>query len=606
MQVYLNMVKEEFRNVLEIFYTHGIPETYNDDSIQVQIMDVVGSDQNGTHFGSFPVGIINTIHTLKLRITTIDSSGDTVPATDCSSNPIFQYDPNVFYIELPRPYTDTSGGLSTWDPGNTPYTFKIKILALGGVPLNIVNADYPIDINHLQGFHTISRVSDTGYTVLLKQQALFEENQVGGCNVQVGQISTIRDAYPNPNDYVIDLGDVFNNVIGARIVSSEFPNTRLVIRDFPIENTNNKIYWNNIDDGSELYSIEIEPGNYTPDELSAELEAKFFNTPRVNFISDSQNESIADYTNHHYIKVDISTTTSIVKFTSYREAILIEPIIEIRLFSPPTDMSGTVLTTTTPTTIPPDARFEMTIFHKSHSLEVGSTILIQNALPHLGIPSNIINGEFIIARVLDNDTYVVQLPKFNINSSRIDTKGGVAISLFSQNFFRLRFDQPDTIGDLLGFRNVGETLAITPYDFEIKNQDPYANDLSIDALGNEIQIRQNFLQLSGDDYVLLVTDKLDNIRSTGPIKEAFSKIILCDIPGKTLYNSHVNVMRIRKKQLPELSNLRFTFYAPDGTLFDFQGIDHSFMLEIVTIEELPKGSNISAHTGRGNYQGTTL
>lgn len=601
----------DFRNILEIYYTHGIPSSYVTDNIQVQLSGVIGSDKNrpGTHFESFPVAIINTTHIVKVRITTTDSSGNTCPATDTSGNQIFQYNPNVFYIELPRSFTDTSGGMSLWDPGVIPYTFKLKFLALGGVPLNLINADYPIDINHLQGYHTITRVSSTGFTVQMKQQSLFDQNQTGGCYVKVGQISRITDAYPNPNDYEMNLGDIFHNVIAARLVSSEFPNTRLVIRNFPIEQTNNKLYWNNLDDGEELYVLEIEPGNYTPAELATELEAKFFDTKRVNFENDVINDNIPDYTNHHFVRVDINTSTSIVKFTSFREAILAQPIIEINGFSPPSETIPTLtLTSSGPVSIPPDTRFEMTIFHKSHGLETGSVILIQNAIAHVGISADILNVEFNIDRIIDENTYIIKLPKINISpiSARENTGGGVAISLLSSNIFRLRFDQPDTIGDLLGFRNIGESLAITPYSFIITNKNSYENDLSVDALGNSISIRQNFLQLSGDDYVFLVTDKLANLRSTGPIKEAFSKIILCDIPGKTLYNSYVNAMRIRKKQLPVLSSLRFTFYAPDGSLFDFQGIDHSFTLEIITIEELPKGSNISAHSGRGNYQGTNF
>ena len=48
----------------------------------------------------------------------------------------------------------------------------------------------------------------------------------------------------------------------------------------------------------------------------------------------------------------------------------------------------------------------------------------------------------------------------------------------------------------------------------------------------------------------------------------------------------------------ELRELDFEFYAPDGTLYDFSGLDHSFTLEIVSESEYLGGTNIDSRSGR--------
>ena len=40
------------------------------------------------------------------------------------------------------------------------------------------------------------------------------------------EITSINAGYPNPNNYVIDLGEVFHDVISVKLASSEIPNNR--------------------------------------------------------------------------------------------------------------------------------------------------------------------------------------------------------------------------------------------------------------------------------------------------------------------------------------------------------------------------------------------
>ena len=592
-------------SLLKIYYTHGIDASYNTNDIIVTIDGIRGNTTStavqNSYFDNISVNLMNKTHTVQLA--TANSNFGTIftPTFDTNGNVTnsSSLDTDAFYVDIGRLYTGT---FSTSINPLAPYNFTIKFPQIGNIPLNLINAEYPIDINHLQGFHIIKTIlfGGIGYTVELSKKSLFDISNVGGSNIKVGKINKINTGYSRPNHYKIELGNVFYNVISARLVSSEFPNTRLAIRNSN-GSANNKLHWNNLDDGDYIYSIEVEPGNYTPAELVSELQNKFIETERINFAIDNDPNIVTNtppYTNKHLFNITISTTTNIVTFSSLREAVLERPIYN----TDPVINQNTDINTF-------NSIIKVTIEHANHGLSVGDTILISNAIAHYGIVASVLNGEHKIIELDSTDPinrYKIELPKFNLitSSAESDTKGGLAVTIFSPNTFRLRFDQEDSIGDLLGFRNVGNSTSVYGYASSIKNSDPYEFEQSVNAFGITKKIKQNFLQLSGDDYFLMVTDKIENITCTGPIKSAFAKVILCDIPGKTLYNSFINLVKIRKEQLEELSELEFTFYAPDGTLFNFQDIDHSFVIEITTIEELPKGSNISAHSGRVNFQGT--
>jgi hypothetical protein len=86
--------------------------------------------------------------------------------------------------------------------------------------------------------------------------------------------------FPNPNNYIITLNRAMTNVKAIRLVSSEIPNT-----DTIINNDNNffnfKLNKNDVpvtaSDGTTGFQIIIAPGNYTVEELAAEIELQLNN-----------------------------------------------------------------------------------------------------------------------------------------------------------------------------------------------------------------------------------------------------------------------------------------------------------------------------------------
>ena len=580
-------------NFMKVFVPHDLPSSYSGTQIQVELKNIRGDRgtvATSSFLGNIPVNNINAIFPLRLTLDpTTDLDEDCDFTSLLSSDPTyFDYDPNYFFVILPK---------TMHDPSSAPafvlkeYNYKVAFLSISGIPINELNANYPISPETLNGYHEVKNVVENGYTIEVSSRAVLDSTQDinggGGC-VSVAKVLSVFPGYPNPNNYIIDLGDTFHDIISARLVSMEFPNSENSIRNFPPERVNNKIYWNDIDDGDFTYTIEVPPGNYTPAELKAVMENLFVNTPRVNAGEDIG----ATYTPSHFIQVNINENTNETTFRSFKEFVLSEPIEEVvpRISEEPAldgDLSET--------------DFRIRIDHQGHGMtRPGERILIQNAISHLGIPSTTLNQEHVVESIVDDDTYIILLPRFNLGDGREFTKGGVNVFIYIPDQFRLLFDQPDTLGEVLGFRTPGDPNSITPFSSFISNNDQYAFDITQNALGETIQISNNFLQFSGDNYVIMVANPLETFSSIGPIKRGFAKIILCDIPGKVLYNSFVPTSKFYEDPLHELSELEIMFYASDGSLYDFNGVEHSFTLEIVTVHDIPEGSGISANTGR-NY-----
>jgi hypothetical protein len=465
------------------------------------------------------------------------------------------------------------------------YNYKILFLSIAGVPINRLNAEFPITPTRRQGFHTVINPTIEGYSIDVDVNAVLDENGGGSC-VYASKIIRVDTGFPDPNKYRIDLGKTYHDVVSARLVSIEFPNSEFVIKN-NVGKENNKLYWNDIDDGDFLYSIEVPPGNYNANDLPTVLEALFLQTPRVN--SGQENTS---YTSNHFVQVVINQNTDEVTFTSFKEFILSAPIIEVTPDIPTDPLLDS---------FPPGTEFVLTINHPSHGLTfAGETINISGAIEHLGIAPSFLNTSHNVTEIIDENTYTITLPPLNLLDTRTDSGGGSAVTILVPDLFRMRFDFDDTLGPLLGFRNSGNPNSITPFTRRVSNADPYEFDVESNVLGEPLDLTNNAIQLSGDNYVIMVARPLETLRSIGPIKDAFAKIQLCDLPGKVLFNSHVCTRRYYEDPIHEISELEIEFYSPDGILFDFNGLEHSFTLEIITVHDIPAATHISANTGK-NY-----
>ena len=517
------------------------------------------SPGTGTYYNNIPINSINITQNVNLIK---DLSGNLYPLI------------NLKYVYTP---IDTYMPITSMTPFNVIITFYY----IYGIPINVINAGYPTTQNNILQYQTITNISQNTYSFILNYTVPTNYTNIqpfGGNNVLVSYINDIQEGYANPNYYIINLDKIYRNVYMIRMISSEFPNS-----ENPITPNNNKIYWQNEDDGDYVYNIAVNPGKYNPVDLISAMETLFYNTQRIFYNEDTKNINAPIYTNHNYIKVNINTNSDIVSFTSYQEAFFIAPFINIQ---PSIPIDPTLDTA-------PYSGYILTINHPNHHLVAGNIILINGAISYFGIPTSVLNSQQTIYKVIDQNTYQIQLPVFNLGNSRSDNGGGASVGIYVPNNIKLRFDYPDTLGNILGFRNVGSYTSITPYNYIITNNDLYANELSYNNVGQLVQLTNNALQMSGSSYILVECTELATMSSIGPIKDIFAKILLSGLPGKALYNTYVCVPKVFYEPIPELSSLEFTFYSPDGTLFDFNGINHSFTLEITTITNILNNTHLT-------------
>lgn len=605
--------------IMKIYYNHGIPLSYRGNNIQVKIDGIRGdrgspSSSTLSYYGSIPVNLINATHTVYL----------TFPG-DFSERCFFSVEegyltPSAEYFFITLPITQTIETIPLPAPPLPSYNFTLKFTSIAGIPLNLINADYPISQNNLNGYQVLQSATEDTYTIKLPITAITDEPVItgGGNCVTVALITELVPAYPNPNNYTISLDKVYDNVVAMRLISSEIPNTSTAIRDASTGRPNNKLYWNDIDDGDYLYSIEVPAGDYSPKQLANTITELVLKVPRINSCyvlpgntgtfsycpevptgptcpAGVTGSTIGTYTPNHVMRTIIDEKTNIVSFEMFKEYIIDKPIFDISPVVPTNPYLGPD---------PPGPYYIGINSPDNNIMPLCETIIIANAVSTFGIPASVINGEHKIYSFIERPDgtfyFTIQLPYFNLLNNRTNTGGGVNVKLYVPDTFRMFFNQSDTLGVPLGFRNVGETTSITDYRSIITNTQPYANEPSENSLGQPITIKNNALQLSGDPYIIMVADPLETYYSLGPIKDAFAKIQLCDIPGTILYNSFVPINKYYDDPLNELYQLQISFYSPDGYLFDFNGAEHSFTIEIISIADIPEGTGINADTGK-NY-----
>lgn len=105
------------------------------------------------------------------------------------------------------------------------------------------------------------------------------------------------------------------------------------------------------------------------------------------------------------------------------------------------------------------------------------------------------------------------------------------------------------------------------------------------------------ISLEGEPYFLMVSNILDTVVNTGTVDRVFSKILLSDPPGSILYNSFITNAKTFEDPVPIVEELEFTMKRADNRLFNFNGIDHSFSLEIYEYVDRLKNSNVSSRRG---------
>ncbi len=527
-------------NVMKIFCPNNIPLTYNDNIIQITISGIRGDNgpnSSAVFLGNIPINLINDTFSIKMSLSIVEYPTLSTSYISASNSYFFIILPVVLNV----PYTL---------PSNL-YNYLITFITIGGIP-----------ISKILGVHTINKKLSNGYYIDLSEKAIINEIG-GGINVTIQEVLNIIPGYPNSNNYNVKLNTSISNIISVRLKNLIFPNTQPIIR----KGINDKLYWQNIEDDNYIYNITIPSGNYTPDQLQLTISNLISNIDRIN--------TSTNYLAKHYFIISIDKNTNLVNISAYKKFLVVQPITSI---SPAINVNPSVLDSPGP--------YTLTLTFANHGItKVNTEILISGAVETFGISALIINTKFLVKSIIDNNNITIETPIINLAPIRSNTRGGNMVNIYIPDSIRLRFDFNDTVGNILGFKNVGYSNSITEFKHSHSNFDNYLNS---NIFGN------NSLQFSGEPYVLMSISQLNTlINIKGNINNFFTKIKLCDLPGTILYDSNVETPIVFNKIINNINNLDIAFYNKDGTLYDFSGIDHSFMLEFKCQINNNKDTNIN-------------
>ena len=546
----------------------------------------------GTNIGNIPVSFLNSTH--RIYLTNPDPSGDVYINVPDGSGIVRKV--TGFYILLPYSFNSTSSPPLT----DTTMTIDINFRYIGGIPINQLNANFPTSNDNVFGYFTVHSTTPNKINVKLNKDTYYinptqpdrtqfgpQPIPFGGDSVFIARITNIDNAYPEQNSYVIDLPKSIHNVFMIKLVNTIFPNVSKMFRT----NMNNKLYWQNLEDGQYTYSISIPEGNYSAKELELILEQQMYSVTRNNVAATQPNPG--GYTNRILFDVNIDPNTNIVSFKSYKEALLKQPIQNI------------ISTNSEPP-------YTLQIRQPNHGLSVGDEVLFSGFITTLGIPDTVLNTTHTVSNVIDFNNYEIIIDNINLVFPMTDTKGGFAAKVYVPNTFRLLFDKSDTIGNELGFRNVGKDIAMTKFGTLITNRDEYQNEvvttdlltrMQLVSTGSQlVSLANNALKLHGHDYILMHVREFggcDNVGENKDVLEYFAKIGTNSRDPQNhnnslLHDTFVSAPVLFYKMFT-LRRLSLQFFGPDDQLYNFYGLDHSFVLEITSLELAPGETGINTN-----------
>jgi len=197
-----------------------------------------GNLNSNTTFNNIPINEINTLH----KIYSVKDKSEI-------------YNGDYYYIFM-------NGIISNFSSIYNLSTLFITFKDIYGIDLSYINANYPLDSNHLQGYHTIIDTTLDSYTIQLSIGNNIDIFNKGGDKVWIAKVSEFIQGYPNINQYTIPLRKTFKNITKISLISTEIPNTEKAVKGTGLKK-NNMFYWKHENDGNVEYSIEIQPGNYS-------------------------------------------------------------------------------------------------------------------------------------------------------------------------------------------------------------------------------------------------------------------------------------------------------------------------------------------------------
>ena len=482
-----------------------------------------------------------------------------------------QLQENYFFVALPFKYINSLSINNVLY--NIPKIFTFDFMNIGGISLSYMNANYPINYLQYQSSHEITN-TELDYVYFNSSVNAIYSHTSGGNIIDFGLIINTLEGYPNANEYTIELKKSFTDIVRIELVTTEIP-----FIDFNIKNNiniqNNKLYWQYLEDGNHVYSISISEGSYDTNSLLTIVQSSMNAVPRISSTSK-------DIINNLF-EVKFNQNSQEVQFIAFKFELLPNSL-SLQLDS---SLGNDVV--------------KLVITHPNNFININDTIIISGSKKIGDVNSSLINTSHIVYSIdKDTSTYttLITLDQTYTNINLSGT-GGPNIHIRTPTNASFLFNYPDTLGNILGFKNSGSMNAITPFSHIVSNFNDYVLVTPFNDVGNT-NTSKNMLNLTGDFYyMLLYLNDFEGIQTNLNTDNAFSKILMIGNSGDVMFNTFLNAPLEFDIPISMINEFKIRFLFPDGSKPDFRNFDHSFTLRI--IERNYKITNTGLNSRKINY-----
>ena len=181
---------------------------------QIEIIGIKGNINN-TYLENIPINYLNAKHTIIIpdpennatHDEFLDDDDEWIIIKDGEDNATAreEFRQKFFFIQLPIDYK------GIFSPVN--YTIQIQFLSIKGISINNINAEFPVDVNHLHGYHLVSRVTTDGFAIKLPEIRAMMNGTGGGSSVVVAKINRIHTGYIDSNHYSTHIKTLYNVIM---------------------------------------------------------------------------------------------------------------------------------------------------------------------------------------------------------------------------------------------------------------------------------------------------------------------------------------------------------------------------------------------------------
>lgn len=568
---------ENYNYYLVNMNNHKIEQNYTLDGnykMNVSLYETITSDYY--LIGNIPMNSIIGIHSVYIYNNIImpdDIKNLIVTTLNITEE---QLKKNYFLVPLPFNYVNIKQPNSSiiFAPfENIKKIFTFQSNNIGGIFLPYLNANYPINTFQYQAYHEITNIAHNYIEFNSPSKAIYNDIN-GGTNIMIGKVLSIIEGHINANNYSISLKKTFNDVVRLELISSEIPYIDYNMKA-NITMNNNKLYWKYYEDGDYIYNVTIKEGFYYMDTLSEQLKKQMNSIVRLR----ATNTDIV----FNDFDVSYNNNTQEFKFTAYTSKILSYSLhLEQDL-----SLGNEIIM--------------LTVKHPNNYVQVGDNVTISNSIDIGDISATLLNTTHIVYSVnKEAQTYSILLVS-TIASSDINLNGdgGAKTTIQSPALVSFLFNYNDTMGELIGFKYMGQTTSITPFKHITSNVNDYVVPTPFNSVG-EINNAPNYLNFAGQNYyMLLYLNDYENIYNVNSFNNAFTKILMCGNPGDVMFNTFIKSPLDFDMPVKSLSELKIKFLYPDGTLPDFRNLNHSMTLRIT--ERLTRPVRTGLNSMKTNY-----